>query len=115
MCPYQPRVRHTPGRGAQWLCRRVLRTSLLLLHGQLLPVGLHAVPQRHPEVGLLLGGHVIPSLLDVGKGRVGDGVGLADLLLLARGGRNADSLTCCRNNGAPRSSDNGGAEHGGGG
>ena len=56
MCPYQPRVRHTPGHEAQWLCRRVLRTSLLLLHGQLLPVSLHAVPQRHPEVGLLLGG-----------------------------------------------------------
>ena len=34
----------------------IVRTSLLLLHGQLLPVGLHAVPQRHPEVGLLLGG-----------------------------------------------------------
>ena len=35
-----------------------LRTSLLLLHGELLPVGLHAVPQRHPEISLLLRRHL---------------------------------------------------------
>lgn len=61
----------------------IVRTSLLLLHGQLLPVSLHAVPKRHPQIGLLLRGHVLPSLLDVGEGWVGDGVGLAGLLELA--------------------------------
>lgn len=66
--------------------------SLLLLHGQLFPVGLHAVPKRHPQIGLLLWGHVLPSLLDVGEGRVGDGVGLAGLLDLAGyGGSSGES------------------------
>lgn len=51
------------------------RTGLLLLEGELGPGALHAVPERHPEVGLLLEGHVLPSLLDVGEGRVRDGVG----------------------------------------
>lgn len=50
------------------------RTSFLLLEGQLGPVGLHAVTQSHPELGLLLEGHALPSLLDVGEGWVGDGV-----------------------------------------
>lgn len=82
-------------------CRlKFIRTSLLLLHGQLLPVNLHAIPKRHPEIGLLLRGHVFPSLLDVGEGRVGDGVGLANLLLLQAGngasGRSANSLTSRR-------------------
>lgn len=72
----------------------IVRTSLLLLHGQLFPVGLHAVPKRHPQIGLLLGGHVLPSLLDVGEGRVGDGVGLAGLLNLAGyGGSSGESST----------------------
>lgn len=65
---------------------KVLRTSLLLLHGQFLPVGLHAVPQRHPQIGLLLRRHILPSLLDSGQGRVGDGMLLANLLLEAHGG-----------------------------
>lgn len=51
------------------------RTGLLLLNGQLLPVALHAVAQGHPQVSLLLERHALPSLLDVGEGRVGDGVG----------------------------------------
>lgn len=51
------------------------RTGLLLLQGQLSPGALHAVSQRHPELGLLLERHALPSLLDVGERRVGDGVG----------------------------------------
>lgn len=97
-----------------------LRTGLLLLEGQLLPVGLHAIPQRHPQVGLLLRGHVLPALLDVGKGRVGDGMSLAKLLLGADGGRSgsgADSLACRgrwdERSRAPRGPDNGGAQHDG--
>ena len=93
------------------------RTSLLLLQSQLLPVGLHAVPKRHPQIGLLLRGHVLPSFLDVGESWVGNGMGLANLLLLdADGGEN--SLTCCGrwDNGtrASRGSDNRGAQHRGG-
>lgn len=53
-----PRVRHAPICEAQWLCWRVVRTSLLLLHSELLPVGLHTVPQRHPEISLLLRRHL---------------------------------------------------------
>lgn len=50
------------------------RTSFLLLERQLVPVDSHAVTESHPKVGLLLKGHALPSLLDVGEGRVGDGV-----------------------------------------
>lgn len=50
-------------------------TSFLLLQSELSPVLLHAISQRHPELSLLLVGHALPSLLNVGKGRVGDGVG----------------------------------------
>jgi hypothetical protein len=56
------------------------RTSLLLLQGELVPVGAHAIPQSHPQLGLLLGRHGLPSLLNVRKGRVGDSVSLARLL-----------------------------------
>lgn len=96
-----------------------VRTSFLFLHGQLLPVSLHAVPKRHPQIGLLLRGHILPSLLNVGERRVGDGVCLAGLLKLAsyrgssgescacRGGRNDDSR-------APRSAGDRRAKHGGG-
>ena len=49
-------------------------TGLLLLQRQLVPVGLHAVPQRHPQLGLLLRRHRLPPLLDPGQGRVRDGV-----------------------------------------
>lgn len=93
---------------------RGIRTGLLLLQSHLLPVHLHAVAERHPQVGLLLRRHVIPSLLDVGEGRVRDGVCLADLLLLAHGGCSADRLECRRDDGAPRGSDDGGSKHGGG-
>lgn len=54
--------------------KTIVRTSLLLLESQVLPVDLHAVTQSHPEIGLLLERHALPSLLDVGEGRVGDGV-----------------------------------------
>lgn len=40
-----------------------------------MPVLLHAVAEGHPQLSLLLEGHALPSLLDVGQGGVGDGVG----------------------------------------
>lgn len=49
-------------------------TGLLLLEGQFVPVLLHAVAQSHPQLGLLGQGHTLPPLLDVGEGRVGNGV-----------------------------------------
>lgn len=96
-----------------------VRTSLLLLHSQLLPIGLHAVPKRHPQVGLLLRRHVFPSLLDVCEGRVGDGVGLARLLKLASYRGSPGESCACRGRGndgsrAPGSADDGRAKHGGG-
>ena len=84
------RARHQSARNG------IVRTSLLFLHSQLLPVGLHAVPKRHPQVGLLLGGHVFPSLLDVGEGRVGDGVCLASLLKLASDRGGSGEKCACR-------------------
>lgn len=39
-----------------------------------MPVDLHAVTERHPEVGLLLGSHGLPTLLDAGEGGVGNGM-----------------------------------------
>lgn len=54
-------------------------TSLLLLQGQLSPIGLHAVAECHPHIGLLLRRHLLPPLLDVGEGRVGDCVDGAGL------------------------------------
>lgn len=51
------------------------RTGLLFLDRQFLPVALHTITEGHPQVGLLLEGHALPSLLNVGKSRVGDGVG----------------------------------------
>lgn len=49
--------------------------SLLLSKRELSPVGLHPIPQRHPQLSLLLRRHGLPSLLDVGQRRIGDGVG----------------------------------------
>lgn len=49
-------------------------TGLLLLEGQLIPILLHTVAQGHPQFGLLGEGHALPPLLDVGQGRVRDGV-----------------------------------------
>lgn len=54
-------------------------TSLLLLQGQLSPIALHAIAQGHPDIGLLLRRHSLPPTLDVGEGRVGDGVCSAGL------------------------------------
>jgi len=59
-------------------------TSFLLLQRHLGPIGLHAVTQGHPQVGLLLRRQGLPSLLDVGEGRARDGVGGA------AGGRSYD-------------------------
>lgn len=55
------------------------RTGLLLLQRQVVPVGLHAVAQRHPQLRLLLRRHRFPPLLDPGKRRVRDGVRLTVL------------------------------------
>ena len=52
-----------------------MRTGLLLLESQLSPVALHAVAESHPQISLLLRWHGLPSLLNVGEGWVGDGVG----------------------------------------
>lgn len=41
-------------------------TGPLLMERQLGPVLLHAVSQSHPQLGLLLQGEALPSLLDVG-------------------------------------------------
>jgi hypothetical protein len=54
-------------------------TGLLLLQGHLGPVDLHAISQSHPQISLLLRGHGLPSLLNTGERRVGDGVGTTDL------------------------------------
>lgn len=94
-------------------------SSLFLLHGQFLPVGLHAIPQSHPQVGLLLGRHVFPALLDVGQGRVGDGMRLADVLQLAGdgggSGQSGGARGSRRHDGgrrAPLSADERRAQHG---
>lgn len=55
--------------------KRRERTGLLLLDGKLGPAALHAVTEGHPEVGLLLKGHALPSLLNVLERRVGQGLG----------------------------------------
>lgn len=49
-------------------------TSFLLGEREVVPVLLHAVPQGHPQVGLLARRHALPSLLNVGERRVRDGV-----------------------------------------
>lgn len=68
---------------ANWTCSgsgtKYRHTGLLLLQGHLGPVNLHAVSEGHPEVGLLLRRHDLPSLLNVCEGRVGDGVGTTGL------------------------------------
>lgn len=55
-----------------------------------MPVDLHAVPQLHPQLGLLLRGHGLPALLNTGEcgirdGMLGGGAGLlgSDRLLLS--------------------------------
>lgn len=52
-----------------------LRTSLLFLDGQFLPATLHAVTEGHPEIGLLLKGHTLPSLLNVVESRLRECLG----------------------------------------
>ena len=53
--------------------RQEALTSLLLLESQFCPVLLHAIPQSHPQLGLLLQRHALPPLLEVRQGRFGDG------------------------------------------
>jgi hypothetical protein len=77
-------------------------TSFLLSEREVVPVVLHAVPQGHPQVGLLAGRHALPSLLNVGEGRVRDGV--------ARGGA-AESRGL--RGGAQQGAGRRGAHHGG--
>lgn len=69
---------------------RSAHTSLLLLESKLVPVHLHAIPQGHPQVGLLLRRHSLPSLLNVRQSRVRDSVCLASLLELCYGGAGRD-------------------------
>lgn len=49
--------------------------SLLLGKRELRPVSLHSVSEGHPQLSLLLGRHPLPSLLNVGKRRIGDRMG----------------------------------------
>jgi hypothetical protein len=50
-----------------------------------MPIVLHPIPQRHPQIGLLLRRHVLPPRLDVGKGGIRDGVGATTLLRFTAG------------------------------
>lgn len=91
-------------------CKNCRHTSLLLLESKLVPVSAHAIPQRHPQIGLLLRRHGLPSLLNVRKGRVGDSVSLASLLELRDSGAGRDP-----GGGRERRAEEGGcAEHCGG-
>lgn len=73
--------RHVPNAFLLHIYVDWLRTGLLLLKRELVPVDLHAIPQRHPQIGLLLGWHGLPPLLNVRECRVGDGVRASRLLL----------------------------------
>jgi hypothetical protein len=91
-------------------CKSNRHTGLLLLQSELVPVSAHAIPQGHPQIGLLLGRHSLPSLLDIRKGRVGDCVSLARLLELGDSGAGRDP-----GGGRERRAEEGGcAEHYGG-
>ena len=57
-------------------------TGLLLHQREIVPIRLHAVPQRHPELRLFGRRHALPSLLDAGERGVRDGVGGGIALLL---------------------------------
>lgn len=100
---------------AQFRDRRL--TGLLLLEGQLSPASLHAIPQSHPELGLLLHRHAFPSLLNVGQRRVGDGVGGRRGLGGSIGGSDGDSAAAegrglgSAHNGVAQRSRGLGAEH----
>ena len=52
----------------------------LLLPGHFMPIGLHSIPQLHPQLGLILRRHLLPPLLDVGEGGIGNGVFMSALL-----------------------------------
>lgn len=94
----------------------IKRTGLLLLQSQLVPIHLHPIPQRHPEIGLFLWWHTLPSLLNIRQCRVGDGVRLAGLLVFTcyEGSAGGDSW-CHEGGGRARSSQDGGAQHPGAG
>lgn len=37
-----------------------------------MPIDLHTVTERHPQLGLLLRGHALPTLLDIGESSARD-------------------------------------------
>lgn len=49
-----------------------LHTCFSLIQCQLVPIVLHPVPQRHPQISLLLWWHSLPSLLNLRERRVRD-------------------------------------------
>lgn len=89
-------------------------TSLLLLHCELVPVDLHPIPKLHPQVGLLLRRHGLPSLLDIRQSRVAYRMGLSPLrdLLRQRCELSGAGTDCARREAG--TSEEGGAQHGGG-
>jgi hypothetical protein len=70
------------GRDSSWsvFAKGDVVCSFLLLQSQLGPIRLHSIPQRHPQIRLLLRWHALPSLLDIRQRRVGDRVGVPALL-----------------------------------
>lgn len=86
-------------------------TSLLLLHRQLIPVNLHAIPQLHPQVGLLLRWHGLPSLLNVCESWVADGMGLSPLCDLLGQWCDLGSSGTESGRGEAGTSEDGGAQH----
>lgn len=81
------RVDESPFPTLEFDIHGIVHTGLLLLEGHLVPVNLHTVTELHPQLGLLLRGHALPTLLDAGQGRVRDGVvgGSAGLQGVQRG------------------------------
>ena len=49
-----------------------------------MPIRLHAIPQRHPQLRLLWSRHAFPSLLNTRERRIRDGVGSSVPFLLDR-------------------------------
>ena len=60
-------------------------TSSLFLHSHLMPIHCHPIPQGHPQLCLLLRGHLVPPLLDVRQCRVRHRVLMPRLLLRVAG------------------------------
>lgn len=71
---YRAGVKSASANSDRQLRGRQQPTSLLLLKSQLVPVSLHTIPQLHPQLGLLLGRHGFPALLDAGEGGIRNGM-----------------------------------------